>query len=114
MKKILVSLLVLLSVNVYAQETPKQGSTEQKLNTALCECMNKLDITKASTRELAINMFNGCFIKQPKLIFKLAEERKIDPNNQEAMTALGFEVGRTLVSSGCENAVQLGKKMSGG
>jgi len=115
MKRILLFILLsMASVAVFAQQQAvKLGKTEQKLNDELCACMTKLDTAKATNKEQATAMYSECIMKQPELILKLAAERKIDQNDAASMMNLGIEIGKTLVGSGCPNAVLLAKKMAG-
>lgn len=113
MKKAIVSLLVLISGTCYAQNTVKLGATEQKLNDAICDCMSKKDLSKVVGKDQATAAYNGCIMQQVELIIKLATERKLDGNDPQAMNALGVEVGKTLVKSGCAAALQLIIKMGG-
>jgi hypothetical protein len=112
MKKIIFSLLVLISGACYAQNAVKLGPTEQKLNDAICDCLTKQDFSKVSTKEQAIGVFNDCILQKPQLVVNLAAERKIDLNDNKAMNTLGEEVGKNLVMQGCVAATRVFAKIS--
>lgn len=113
MKKIILSLLVLISGACYAQNAVKLGPTEQKLNDALCDCMSKKDLSKVVSKEQATAVFNDCITQQLDLVKKLATERKLNGNDPQEMNALGVGVAKTLVNSGCAAALQVIVKMGG-
>jgi hypothetical protein len=113
MKKIILSLLVLISGACYAQSPAKLGPTEQKLNDAICDCMTKQDLSKVITRDAAANVFSDCIMQSPQLVKQLAAERKVKLDDAQAMNAIGVEVGKSLMTQGCQAATQLAIRMSG-
>lgn len=112
MRKIILCLLVLVSGACYSQNAVQLGPTEQKLNDAICGCLTKQNFSGISTKDQAIGIFNDCILQKPQLVVNLAAERKIDLNDNKAMNTLGGEVGKNLLTQGCQAATLLFAKMS--
>lgn len=113
MKKVLFFLLMVCSAQIFAQAPVNLGPTEQKINDAICDCMTKQDMSTIKTKEAATQLFTDCVSQHTDLIMKIADERKIDITNDEAMNKLGLEIGKNLMKQNCAAALQLGIKMAG-
>jgi len=114
MKKILLLLLTLVSLTTYAQQKvqKKLSATELKLNGLVCDCLTKIDISKLKNSEEAGKAFEDCVTAHAELIVDIAQERKIDVSDEKAMSALGVEIGKNLLSQNCSAALKLGMKMN--
>ena len=112
MKKTITSLLVIITTACYGQTTVKLGSTEQKINDALCECISKLDLTQINGQQEGTKAYTDCIAKRTDLLMQLAQERKVEFNDEEAMSKIGIELAKNLLSQNCSAALQLAMKMS--
>lgn len=109
MKKIILFLLVIGFGNAYAQ-TP--GPVEKKLTEELCNCINKLDISKITTAEQANKAFMECFMGQMDKAPDLAAERGVQMTDNDAMRKIGNDVGINLLKQKCEGFMKLAVVMA--
>ncbi|OOQ56996.1 hypothetical protein [Mucilaginibacter pedocola] len=125
MKNILPLLFALLSLNAYSQQKKpvkatrpapppavrKLSAAELKLNGLVCDCISKVDIDKLKGTE-ANKVFEDCVTAHSDLIIKIAAEHKINVADEAAMTGLGVDISKNLLSQNCDAALKLGMKMN--
>lgn len=88
-----------------AQTTP--GPVEKQISDSVCNCLTRVDLTKVTTKEQATSVIMNCFTKNPSLIVALAEERKVNIEDQAAMRAVGVDVGKNLMKMNCDAYMKL-------
>ena len=98
MKKILLIAALIISVGSFAQKAAKDTSTKAILMDSLCNCFGKKDLSKVKDMQGFQGEFIKCFMEPTSmgLFMKLAADRGIDMNDQEAGQVLGAEIGKEI------------------
>ncbi len=114
MKKNLLILIVsaLLVSNKSVAQTRNVGPVEQKVTTALCDCLNKIDLSKITNKKEANDAFMSCFISQSNFFVDLTTERNISMTDNKAMHELGLDIGKNLLNQKCDAFLKLAVKMA--
>jgi len=77
-------------------------ATQKQLTDSICNCLTKTDISKITNKQQAVGVFTDCFSKKTDLLMKLADEKKVNPTDQQAMRQIGIDVGKDLFKQNCE------------
>src|SRR5450432_278202 len=100
MKKILLSVIVASIFNcAYSQTTP--SPLEKAITDSVCNCLAKIDINKITGKDQAIAAYSDCFTKRADLMMKLADEKLVNPSDEDGMRKLGADIGKDLVTEKC-------------
>ncbi|MDX5348029.1 MAG: hypothetical protein LPJ89_03265 [Hymenobacteraceae bacterium] len=97
--------LFLFTTIGFAQKTP--GPAEVAITDSICNCISNVDYAKITSEKSAEKVFVECIAKQPSLMVKFAEERKVSFSNQAAMRQLGEELGKNLLNTNCPGFMKL-------
>ncbi|TSD67695.1 hypothetical protein FFF34_009995 [Inquilinus sp. KBS0705] len=111
MKKIIL-VLILGSFYFKANAQTVVGPVEKKITDNLCDCINKLDLSKITNSEEANKAFMDCFMAQADLAVDLAAERGVELSDNVAMNKMGTDIGRNLLKQKCEGFLKLAVKMA--
>jgi hypothetical protein len=110
-KKLLILIITALWVsNKSTAQTRNVGPVEQKVTTALCDCLNKIDLSKITNKKEANDAFMGCFMNQSNFFVDLAAERNIAMTDNAAMHELGLDIGKNLLNQKCDAFLKLAAK----
>jgi hypothetical protein len=112
-KKLLILIITALWVsNKSIAQKHNVGPVEQKVTTALCDCINKIDLTKITNKKEANDAFMSCFMNQSNLFVDLTAERNISMTDNTAMHELGLDIGKNLLNQKCDAFLKLAVKMA--
>jgi hypothetical protein len=112
MKKSIILFILLYAFIEKPFAQTKIGPVEQKMTNALCDGLNKIDMSTIHTNKEATDAFMNCFMEQSSLFVDLAAEKNISMDDQDAMHALGVEIGKNLLTQKCEGFLKLAVKMA--
>ncbi|QKJ28977.1 hypothetical protein HQ865_04150 [Mucilaginibacter mali] len=110
MKKYLL-LLILPLIQLTARAQTTIGPVEKKITDNICNCLAKQDFSTITSKEKATEVFTNCLMENMDLLPALAEERKIDMTDQEAMRNVGIDIGKNLLKQKCESFLKLSMLM---
>jgi hypothetical protein len=113
MKKALLFFAVIMTFFAAKAQTVTPGPAEKKITDTLCDCMTKIDLSKIITKEDASNAFQVCFSKHTNMLLAVAQEKKVDISDQQAMHDVGIEIGKDLLRENCGSFLNLSVKMAG-
>src|ERR1700710_3043442 len=110
MKKILLlMILVLFFKSAYSQTTP--SPLEKAVTDSVCNCLAKIDVSKITSKDQATAAYSDCFTKKADLMMKLADEKLVNPSDEDGMRKLGADIGKNLTQS-CAAFNSISKKMA--
>lgn len=114
MKKLLFILLVSIfcSLNIFAQSDRVIGPAEKRMTDSLCSSVNRLDLSKITTKEEAIAAYTKCVEEHVDLLNDLAIERKVDIGEMAAMRRIGVDLALDLYKMKCEKFMQFSRLMA--
>ena len=115
MKKFLfvfISLSFLFVQKSFSQAERVPGPAEKRLTDSLCTAIGRLDMSKIANGEEAKSAFMECFMKQSAMFEDVAEERKIQMDDEPAMHQLGVDIGKNLLKIKCDGFMKLAVKMA--
>jgi hypothetical protein len=107
---ILLFAILIILTNVKAQTNP--GPVEKRLADSICNAMARKDFSKIKTKQDAMAAFAQSFTKYPSLLLAVAEERKVNVADREAMRQLGTDIGKDLLKMNCESFMKLSIAMA--
>ena len=111
MKKILLSIITIIIFQcARAQTTPSR--LELAVTDSVCNCLTKIDISKITTKDQAIAAYSDCFTKKADLMMKLADEKLVNPSDEDGMRKLGADIGKDLVNQKCAAFTSISIKMA--
>lgn len=114
MKKILYAAFFIVTTAFTAKaQTKTAGPAERKLMDSLCTDLGTIDLTKITTKEEANTAFMDHFTALAYMLLDVAKERGVDASDQDAMHAIGVEIGQNLVREKCMAFIKLAGKMAG-
>lgn len=114
MKKILSAAFIIIAIAFNAKaQTKTAGPAERKLMDSLCIDLGKIDLTQITTKEEAHTAFMDHFTGLAYMLLDVAKERGVDASDQDAMQAIGVEIGQNLVREKCAAFMKLASKMAG-
>lgn len=91
--------------------SPAQEATPamQKAATKVCNCLDKIDFKSPDTKKSKEESMN-CFTNEVLADYvAIAEERKVDITDKDAMQALGVELGKYLLKIECKGYIEFAK-----
>lgn len=109
MKKLLLLLIIAAFYTSAKAQTP--GQAEKIVTDTICSCLSKVDVSKITSKQDAINIFTECFAKRTDLLMAVADEKHIDPTDQVAMRQLGIDIGKNLLKQNCDAFTKISVKM---
>jgi hypothetical protein len=110
MKKTLLSVLAIITFQcAYSQTTP--SPLEKAVTDSVCNCLSKIDMSKITNKDQATAAYSDCFTKKADLMMKLADEKLINPSDEDGMRKLGADIGKNLTQS-CPAFNTISKKMT--
>ncbi|MCC8424081.1 hypothetical protein [Mucilaginibacter sp. UR6-11] len=109
---ILIAFLILIICRDGWAQTRNIGPVEQKMTTALCDCITGIDQSKIMNSKEAGEAFMNCFISQSSLLVDLATERNVSMTDNTAMHKLGEDIGKNLLTQKCDAFLKLAVKMA--
>lgn len=106
MKKLL---LLVLAIAFYtnSQAQNKIGPAQRKMLDTLCNCMNKVDLTKIKTPDEAEAAFENCFNDHLELLAEVAIEENVDLSTNEGQGKVGSLIGVNLLQEKCASFLRL-------
>jgi hypothetical protein len=97
----------LFAQNSFSQTAHVPGPTEQKMADSLCSCVVKLDMSKIKTKQDALNAYTNCVGQHADILIALADERKVDIGDHDAMLKVGVDLAMNLMKQNCKGFSQL-------
>jgi hypothetical protein len=102
---VLFILSIVIMQNSLAQT--KFAPAEQKMVDSLCSSVNKLDLSKITTKEQAIFAYTQCVTNYYSLLGDFAEEKHADISNTADMKKIGIQLAQDLMTIKCESFIKL-------
>lgn len=81
--------------------------TEKRLADSVCNSVNRLDVSKITTRDAAVAFYTQCIGDHLDLLNDLATERNVDVSDNVAMRKIGIDLAFDLYKMKCANFVKL-------
>jgi len=110
MKVLFLTAFALMAGTFLAKAQTKASTAEKKLTDSICNCVAKVDVSKIKTAEEANSIIMDCFGMYSSLLVDIAEERKVNIDNEAAMSLIGADVGKNLLKQNCSNFIKLSVK----
>jgi hypothetical protein len=107
---LLITCLFAFSVCAIAQAP---GPAEQKLLDSLCVELEKIDLSKITTKQEATDAFMNSFLTKADMMIEVAAEKGVEQTDQEAMHKVGLGIGVNLMKAKCAPFIKLATLMAG-
>ncbi|WP_345950845.1 hypothetical protein ABDD95_05225 [Mucilaginibacter sp. PAMB04274] len=107
MQKISLLLIMAFTAITALKAQTKPGPAEKKLTDSICNCVNQVNVSSIKTTEAANAAIMDCFTKYTSILMEIAEERKIEFTNDDAMSQIGTDIGKNLLKQNCSNFIKL-------
>ncbi|RKR85424.1 hypothetical protein BDD43_5695 [Mucilaginibacter gracilis] len=90
-----------------AQASRVIGPAEKKITDSICNALSKRDISKITNKQEAVALYTSCVMEHADLLQELADELKVDVNDQAAMQKVGMNIAFNLMKDKCANFIKL-------
>jgi hypothetical protein len=107
MKKLFLAIILLFIFIQKPLAQTKAGPVEQRMADSLCNAVNRLDISKVTTKQEAINAYTQCVGSYVDILQDLATEKKADMSNTDEMQKVGVDLAKDLNVMKCSNFIKL-------
>jgi hypothetical protein len=115
MKRLLLfsALLFLFAQQSFSQNSRTIGPAERKMTDSLCACVVKIDMAKITNKTEALAAYTLCVEKHIDILKDLADERKVNMADKDAMEKVGIDLAFNLLGQDCQGFKQLALIMGG-
>jgi 23S rRNA pseudoU1915 N3-methylase RlmH len=115
MKKLLLFcvLVFLFGQKSFSQNGRSVGPAERRMTDSLCSCVVKIDLSKITNKTDAMAAYTSCVEEHLDILKDLADERKVNMSEKEAMEKIGVDLAINLLGQECKGFKQLALIMGG-
>jgi len=100
-------LFIVFSQTVFSQTEKVVSITEKRMADSVCNSVNRLDLSKITTRNEAVAFYTQCIGDHLDILNDLAAERHVDISDKDAMRKIGVDLAFDLYKMKCTNFVKL-------
>lgn len=88
-------------------QTATPGPAEKKMTDSVCNAVNKLDLSKITTKDEAVAAYTQCIGQYADILQAMAEEKHADMSNTDDMKKVGVVLAKDLIAMKCSNFMKL-------